>query len=182
MPGCAASPILARSSSPARRPPWSGASYRRRRRCIELGWHRLRDVAALEQVFQLAHPALRVDFPHFASADTDSRLPASLSSFVGRTAETAEVKRLMKLSRLLTLTGSGGVGKSRLAFQVVADLLAEYPDDAFIVDLAPLANPALVPQHVLSALGVAEEPGRSHVDTLVSPPRRPPPPSAPRRL
>ena len=135
---------------------------------IELGWHRLRDVAALEQVFQLAHPALPAHFPHFANADTESHLPARLSSFVGRTAETAEVKRLLKLSRLLTLTGSGGVGKSRLAFQVAADLLADYPDDAFIIDLAPLSNPALVPQHVLSALGVAEEPGRSQVDTLVA--------------
>jgi predicted ATPase/class 3 adenylate cyclase len=135
---------------------------------IELGWHRLRGVAALEQVFQLAHPALPADFPHFASADTESHLPSRLSSFVGRTAETAEVKRLLKLSRLLTLTGSGGVGKSRLAFQVAADLLAEYPDDAFIIDLAPLSNPALVPQHVLSALGVAEEPGRSQVDTLLA--------------
>jgi predicted ATPase/class 3 adenylate cyclase len=135
---------------------------------VELGWHRLRNVAALEQVFQLSHPSLPTDFPHFASADNDTHLPASLSSFVGRNTETAEVKRLVKLSRLLTLTGSGGVGKSRLAFQVAADLLAEYPDDAFIVDLAPLSNPALVPQHVLSALGVAEEPGRSQVDTLVA--------------
>ena len=135
---------------------------------VDLGWHRLRDVAALEQVFQLTHPDLPASFPHFAGTDSNTQVPSALTSFVGRTAETAEVKRLLALGRLLTLTGSGGVGKSRLAFQVAADLLAEYPDDAFIIDLAPLSNPALVPQHVLSALGVPEEPGRNQIETLVS--------------
>lgn len=135
---------------------------------IDLGWHRLRDVAALEQVFQLVHPSLQTGFPHFARTDPEAHLPSTLTSFVGRTAETAEVKRLMQSARLLTLTGAGGVGKSRLAFQVAADVLAEYPDDAFVIDLGALSNPELVPHHVLSALHVAEEPGRSQIDTLVA--------------
>ena len=78
----------------------------------------------------------------------------------------AEVEQLLAATRLLTLTGAGGCGKTRLALQVAADLLEEYPDGVWLVELAPLADPALVPQAVAAALGVREEPGRPLTATL----------------
>src|SRR5207237_2848216 len=79
----------------------------------------------------------------------------------------AEVKQLLGTTRLLTLTGSGGCGKTRLALQVAADLLEEYPDGVWLAELAALADPALVPQTVAAALGVREEPGRPLTQTLL---------------
>lgn len=135
---------------------------------VELGWHRLRDVAAPEQVFQLVHPDLTTAFPPLTTADRRRHnLPAALTSFVGRQAETTAVKRLVSRSRLLTLVGAGGVGKSRLAFQVAAELLPDYPDGVFDVELAPLNDPGLVAHQVMAALDVPEDPGRDHLATLV---------------
>ena len=134
----------------------------------ELGWHQLRDVAAAEQVFQLTHADLVSDFPPLVAGERHHNVPPALTSFIGRGAETAEVERLVSSTRLLTLLGTGGVGKSRLAFRVAEDLLPDFSDGAFVVELGPLSDPALVPQQVLSALGVPEEPGRSHTDTVVA--------------
>ena len=100
----------------------------------------------------------------------DSRpnnLPIHLTSFVGRTQQIAEVKRLLTGTRLLTLTGTGGCGKTRLALQVAAELLPDYAEGAWIADLAALSDPALVPHTVASALDVPEQPGRPLTDTLV---------------
>ena len=135
---------------------------------VELGWHHLRDVAAAEQVFQLAHPDLRAEFPPPATGERHYKVPPTLTSFIGRGRETAEVERLVTSTRLLTLLGTGGVGKSRLAFQVARDLLPEFSDGAFVVELGPLSDPALVPQQILSALAVPEEPGRIQTDTVVA--------------
>jgi predicted ATPase len=85
-----------------------------------------------------------------------NNLPASLTSFVGRRAEVARVVARLSEVRLLTLTGAGGLGKTRLAVEVASEVLATYPDGAFLVELAPLADPALVAQQMLAALGVAE--------------------------
>lgn len=134
----------------------------------ELGLHHLRDVAVAEQVFQLTHPDLNAEFPPLATGERHYNVPTALTSFVGRREEMAEVQRLVLATRLVTLLGSGGVGKSRIAFQVAAELLPDFADGAFVVELGPLSDPALVPQQVLSALGVPEEPGRGHVDTLVA--------------
>jgi predicted ATPase len=89
-----------------------------------------------------------------------------LTRFIGREEAMAEVKQLLATTRLLTLTGSGGCGKSRLALQVAADLLEESPDGVWLVELAAFADPSLVPQAVASALGVREEPGRPLTETL----------------
>ncbi len=83
-------------------------------------------------------------------------LPLALTSFIGREREIAEVKRLLSCTRLLTLTGAGGSGKTRLAHQVATDLLDEFAHGVWLVELAPLANPALIPQLVANTLGIGE--------------------------
>ncbi|HEX6711704.1 MAG TPA: tetratricopeptide repeat protein, partial [Rubrobacter sp.] len=93
-------------------------------------------------------------------------LPAPMSSFVGREREMVKVKRALSMTRLLTLTGVGGTGKTRLAIEVARDLAGAYPDGVWLVELAPLSEPRLVAQEVANALGVQERPGQSLVDTL----------------
>ncbi len=133
----------------------------------DLGSHRLKDLQQPEQLFQLLHPTLPADFPPLRSlAAFTHNLPVQLTRFIGREREMTEVKRLLAASHLLTLTGSGGCGKTRLALQVAADLLEEYPDGVWLVELAALADPALVPQTIAAALGVREQPGRSLIETL----------------
>ena len=95
-----------------------------------------------------------------------SNLPAALTSFIGRKRELAEVRRLLQTTRLVTLSGPGGCGKTRLAIQVASDTLPEVPDGGWLVELAALNDPALVPQSVATVLGVREEPGRSIAETL----------------
>jgi predicted ATPase/DNA-binding CsgD family transcriptional regulator len=117
-----------------------------------------RKLRALESV--RAEPALRTMErpPH--------NLPLELSSFVGREKELAEVKRLLESTRLLTLTGSGGCGKTRLALAVAGELVEGFEDGVWVVELASLADPSLVPQSVASTLGLREQPGRSPTETL----------------
>src|SRR4051812_28853017 len=95
-----------------------------------------------------------------------NNLPIQLTSFVGRERELVALQRLLPATRLLTLTGAGGVGKTRLCLAVAAGALDQFPDGAWWVELAPLADPALLPQTVASALGVREEPGRPILATL----------------
>ncbi len=94
-------------------------------------------------------------------------LPAQRTSFVGREREMVEVKRELTMTRLLTLTGAGGSGKTRLALEAARDLVSTYPDGVWIVELAPLSEGELVAQEVANALGIQERPGQSLVDTLV---------------
>lgn len=93
-------------------------------------------------------------------------LPASRTSFVGRERDVVEVKRLLSMTNLLTLTGAGGCGKTRLALEVAGELVGSYPDGVWLVELAPLSEPELVPQTVAEALGVRGQPGRTLTDTL----------------
>jgi len=93
-------------------------------------------------------------------------LPLARTSFVGRERETLEVKRLLAMTRLLTLTGVGGSGKTRLALKVASDLAGAYPDGAWLVELAALSEGELVPQAAAKAVGVREQPGRSLTETL----------------
>ena len=133
-----------------------------------LGTHRLRDLVRPEQVYQLVHPALASTFPPLRSLDAlPNNLPTQLTSFIGREAEMAEVKQLLTTTRLLSLTGAGGAGKTRLSVQVGADLLEQFVDGVWLVELAALRDPALVTQAVASALSVREEPGRPLLTTLV---------------
>src|SRR5207248_11504374 len=107
------------------------------------------------------------DFPPLRSLDyLPNNLPRQLTSFVGRAREIEEAKRLLEKTALLTLTGAGGCGKTRLALQVAADLLDEYPDGVWFAEFAPLTDPSLVPQTVSGALGLTEEPGKPVIQTL----------------
>jgi len=104
-----------------------------------------------------------VDPQHVVS----NNLPVPLTSFIGREREIAEVRRLLAGARLLTLTGAGGCGKSRLALQVAAAELERFRHGVWLVELAALADPSLVPQAAASVLRVDEQPGRALSDTLV---------------
>ena len=117
-------------------------------------------------MFQLL-PRLPADFPPLRTLDArPHNLPLQLTSFVGRERELAEVAALLGAHRLVTLTGPGGTGKTRLALQAAADALEASPDGVWLAELAALADPALVPQAVAAAVGVREEPGRPLLATL----------------
>lgn len=133
----------------------------------DLGEHRLKDLVRPERVFQLSAPGLPADFPPLRSLDTfPNNLPVQLTSFIGRENQIAEAKRLLDTTHLLTLTGPGGTGKTRLSLQVAADLLERFTDGVWLVELAPLADPALVAQALAAALGVRDIQGRSLLDVL----------------
>lgn len=133
----------------------------------DLGLVRLRDLAAPEHVFQLVHPLLRRDFPALRSLDArPNNLPQQMTSFVGRERELSDVKARLAGTRLLTLVGVGGLGKTRLSLQVAADVLDDYPDGVWFVELAPLADPDRVAQAVASVLAVVEDAGRPVQEAL----------------
>jgi predicted ATPase/class 3 adenylate cyclase len=135
----------------------------------DLGEHRLKDLVRPEQIFQLTVPDLPSRFPSLKSLDTlPNNLPVQLTSFVGREREMEEVKRLLSQARLVTLLGPGGTGKTRLSLQVAAELLDAFADGVWLVELAPLADPQLVPQTVATVLGVREEPGQPLLTTLAT--------------
>lgn len=126
----------------------------------DLGSHRLKDLQHPEPVFQLLHPDLPSDLPPLKSLDfLPNNLPLQLTSFIGREQEMVAVRRLLATTRLLTLAGAGGCGKTRLSLQVAADVLDEYSEGVWLVELAALAGPALVPQAAAVALGVREAAG-----------------------
>jgi predicted ATPase/class 3 adenylate cyclase len=123
----------------------------------ELGVHRLKDLAAPEQVFQLCHPDLPVEFPPLLSLEArPNNLPLQLTSFIGRDRELAGLRQQLVAHRLVTLTGIGGCGKTRLALQAAADALDAYPDGVWLVELAPLSEPSLVEQQLATVLGIRE--------------------------
>jgi predicted ATPase/class 3 adenylate cyclase len=153
----AATAALIRDSMP------TGASLR------DMGLHRLKDLGRPEQIFQLEAGGLAADFPPLRSLDNPAllnNLPAQVSSFIGRDAEISEVRRLVTTSRLVTLTGPGGVGKTRVSLQVAAELLDGMGDGTWFVDLAPIQDPDLVAATVAHVLGIGQEPGRQLTDTL----------------
>jgi len=134
-----------------------------------LGEHRLRDLERPESIYQLTAPGLPSDFPALKSlTELPNNLPLQVTSFVGREKELADVAKLIRKNRLVTFTGSGGTGKTRLSMQAAAELLPEFEDGVWLVELAPLTEPDLVPQTVAAALKVREEPGRPLIETLVS--------------
>jgi predicted ATPase len=135
----------------------------------DLGNVRLKDLATPEHVYQVVHPQLRQEFPALRSLEaTPNNLPLQVTSFIGREQALVELQRLLARTRLLTLTGSGGCGKTRLSLQVAADCPEQFPDGAWLVELAPLSDPGLVPQTVATVLGLKEEPGKPIVQTLTA--------------
>ena len=126
-------------------------------RLRDLGPHRLKDLAQPEDLFQLEIDGLAAEFPALRTLSSrPNNLPVQLTSFIGREDEIAAVGELLERARLVTLTGPGGAGKTRLALQVAADRLTRYADGAFFVDLAPVTDASLVASAVASSTGVRE--------------------------
>lgn len=133
----------------------------------DLGRVRLKDLSTPEHVYQVVHPHLRQEFPALRSLETTpNNLPQQATSFIGRERAVAELQELLAKSRLLTLTGSGGCGKTRLCLQIAADSLERFPDGVWMVELAPLSDPDCVPAAVAVVLGLKQEPGTRIVETL----------------
>jgi predicted ATPase/class 3 adenylate cyclase len=147
-----------------------------------LGQHRLRSLDRPERIYQLSHPDLLSDFPPLkSSVAIPNNLPAQLTSFIGREKELAEVRRLLisetpeadgypaiSPHRLVTLTGPGGTGKTRLSQEVAGQTLDYFPDGVWLVELAPITEQGLVVQAVATALGLQEQPGRPLSAMLIS--------------
>ncbi|MEY2690507.1 MAG: hypothetical protein RL375_4707 [Pseudomonadota bacterium] len=134
---------------------------------LDLGLVRLRDLSEPERIHQLVQPGLRDQFPALRSlASTPNNLAQQLNSFIGRERELVELQGLLSRQRLVTLIGLGGIGKTRLSMQLAAQVLDDYPDGVWFVELAPLADPQLVPQAVASVLGVKEDAGRPITEAL----------------
>jgi predicted ATPase/DNA-binding CsgD family transcriptional regulator len=119
-------------------------------------------------VVQLCHPDLRNEFPPLRAANdvVSSHLPIQLTSFVGRSSQISNLGQLLRDNRMVTLTGAGGVGKTRLAVQVAGDVAPEFPGGVWFVDLAPVTNPLVVPVVLARTLGLADQPGRSTMETV----------------
>jgi class 3 adenylate cyclase len=134
----------------------------------DLGAHPLRDLPRPERVVQLCHPDLVNGFPPLraSTAVVSQQLPVQLTSFVGRDAELTRLQTLLAENRLVTLTGAGGAGKTRLAIQIAAQLAIKFGDGVWYVDLAPLTDPEVVPIAAARAFGLPDQPGRSTMDTI----------------
>src|SRR6476661_3812540 len=128
---------------------------------VDLGDHRLRDLANPMHVFQLAHPDLPRDFPRLKSLGRDTNLPVQVTSFVGRDRELEELSAALGDARVVTLTGVGGVGKTRLALQVAADVVPRFADGAWFVELAPISDPDVVPDAIATTLDITSAAGQT---------------------
>jgi predicted ATPase/class 3 adenylate cyclase len=127
----------------------------------DLGEHCLKDLMRPERVFQIGAPDLPADFPRLRSLNAFAHdLPVQLTSFVGREQEIGETRRLLSETHLLTLTGPGGTGKTRLALQIAAEVMPDFPDGAWLIELAPLADPAYLMPALAATFGLREVPGR----------------------
>ena len=133
----------------------------------DLGAVRLRDTARAEQVFQLVHPELQEQFPALRGLEaTPSNIPQQVTLFVGRERELAELHQLLPRTRLLTLLGTGGIGKTRLALQVASELTGQFRDGVWFVDFSALDDPGLVAHALAHAWGLTEVPGTPLMETI----------------
>ena len=133
----------------------------------DMGEHRLKGLLNPEHLWQMVAPDVQQDFPPLQSLNAiPNNLPVQLTSFIGREKDIAEVKRLLASSRLVTLTGSGGAGKTRLSLQVAAEVIDDFNHGVWFVELAPLTDPALVPQAIAAVLGLREDAHRSLMTAL----------------
>jgi predicted ATPase/class 3 adenylate cyclase len=137
----------------------------------DLGMHRLKDLGRPERIFQLQAPGLRAGFPPLRSLGNPAlpnNLPAQLATFIGRDSELGAVRALLGSSRLVTLTGAGGCGKTRLGLQVAAGLLDGSGDGVWLVELAAVNDEDGVAPAISQALGIIGQPGRPAVDALLN--------------
>jgi len=135
----------------------------------DMGEHRLKDLQRPEHLFQLQHAQLQDSFKPLRSLDNLlNNLPQQATNFIGRERELADIKELLANSRILTLTGAGGTGKTRLGLQAAVELVDSSSDGTWLVEFGSVADPTLVPRTVASTIGVSEEPLRTLSETLVS--------------
>ncbi|MDQ1514891.1 MAG: hypothetical protein QOE80_721 [Actinomycetota bacterium] len=133
----------------------------------DLGSQRLKDLGRPERVWQLCHPDLMVDFPPLRSLEAvTNNLPVQLTSFVGREAELTNLHAALDDNRVVTLTGAGGCGKTRLALHAAAEVVDRHRDGVRWVELGPVSDPELVPYVVARTFGLREEEGRPVIETL----------------
>src|SRR5215211_2027233 len=133
----------------------------------DLGKQNFRDVLQPVRVFQVVAPDLPVEFPPLRSSPSHpNNLPTQLTSFVGREKELTDIQKLLGDTHLLTLIGPGGTGKTRISIQVASGLLDLYPDGLWLVELAPILDPLLVPRVTAITMGLRDEPQRPVIDML----------------
>ena len=136
---------------------------------LDLGPRRLRDIVKPVAVYQVRARGLGVDFPPLKTLDaTQGNLRPPTTSFVGRESELAELQITLKAHRLVTLTGVGGVGKTRLALEVAARSANDFPDGVFVIELAAVTDPAAVPEAVAAVLGIVQQPMMSLADSIAA--------------
>ncbi|MGO9101356.1 MAG: ATP-binding protein, partial [Mycobacterium sp.] len=136
---------------------------------VDLGPRRLRDLPTAVGVFQVRATGLRTEFPALRALDASpGNLRAATTSFIGRESEVAELHAAVKAHRLVTLTGVGGVGKTRLALEVAARLADEFPDGVWFFELAAVTDPAAVPDAVAAVLGITQQPGKTVTESVAS--------------
>jgi predicted ATPase len=136
---------------------------------VDLGEHRLRDLSQPQRLYQLRAEGLRERFPAVNTLDqTPGNLPIQATSFLGRERDLAAVGALVRATRLVTLSGVGGVGKTRLALQVAADIAPDYPDGAWLVELAGVGDQQAIGHAVAGVLGIAQQSGRTIGQSLVA--------------
>lgn len=134
----------------------------------DMGARRLKDWNRPEQIFQLVVEGLPSEFPPLRTLDASRHnLPAPTTSFIGREKEKVEIKQAIGAHRLVTLTGSGGTGKTRLSLQVAADLLDQFADGIWFVELAPLTDSSLIPQTILTAMEASEQQDKTPAQALI---------------
>ena len=136
---------------------------------LDLGPRRLRDVPMPLGVFQVRTAGLRTEFPPLRALDTTpGNLRPATTSLIGRESDVAEVERALRAHRLVTLTGVGGVGKTRLALEVATRLADEFADGVWFFDLAAVADPAAVPDAVAAVLGITQQPGKTVTESVAA--------------
>jgi predicted ATPase/class 3 adenylate cyclase len=132
----------------------------------DLGLHRLKDLQKPEHLFQVRAADLATSFPALRSLDAfPNNLPVQLTRFIGREQDLAAVRRALDQSRLITLLGVGGTGKTRLALQIAAETMERFPDGIWLIELAPISDPVLVPDAIANAIDV-RQPARAPIDVV----------------
>ena len=140
---------------------------------LAMGSRRLRDIARPVELFQIRAAGLPEEFPPLETADAaPGNLRPSTTRLIGRESELADVASALKANRLVTLTGVGGVGKTRLALEVAVRSAPDFPDGVWVIELAAVADPAAVPDAIAAVLGITQQPGMSMTESVASALRR----------